>query len=502
MPGKIDSNLTGLRFAEEVYGTPGTLAGTEVWLPLEPNSYAEFGGQVSQTARMPITRTRQRKKGMVTDLDATAGFQSDFLQESLYSLMQGFFFADWREKFSNAPIDGTGWPILSVSGTTDGYIAADSFTSFPLVHSLLFAEGFTETANNGLKVVTVLGGDDNVNVAEQLTTEASPPTTATIREVGYQFEVATLNVDFVDPVVHLNRASGAVDFTTLGLIPGEWIFLGGDSATLRFANNQGFARVLSVTAAQIVLDKFNWTPVDETGTGKTVQMFFGSVIRSEDDPDLIKHRTYQMERYTGDASVGYQYVLGCSANTMEVKVTTADKVTVDFGFVGIDEEFEVSAKAGTRPDIPDEPAFNTSSDFSRLRMLNTDTDLSVFTYLTEMSISINNGIVPSKSIAVLGAFDTTAGDFVVEGSVTAYFTSAAAAAAVRANANVSLDFAMVKENAGWVFDIPQISLGDGRAQVEKDTEIKLPLTIAAAQDPVLNHTMLAVCFFYLPTLAD
>lgn len=260
--------------------------------------------------------------------------------------------------------------------------------------------------------------------------------------------------------------------------------------------------MLSVTANALVFDRVPSTWAAETGTGKTIRLFFGDVIRSENDPALIKARTYQMERSLDSA--GYQYVKGCSANTMEIKVTQADKVTVDLGFVGLDEEFTAAGapKSGTRPALPDEPAFNTSSDFSRLRSINDDTALALFSNLTEMNISINNNVTPSKSIAVLGAFDTTAGDFVAAGSVTAYFTDTTAVAAVRANASVSLDFAMVKRNAGWVFDLPLITLGDGRATVEKDKEIMLPLTMDGAQHPTLLHTMLAVCFFYLPTVAD
>jgi hypothetical protein len=282
------------------------------------------------------------------------------------------------------------------------------------------------------------------------------------------------------------------------------VFVGGDAVGERFntAGLTGFCRILSIAANSLVFDRVPSTWAAETGTGKTIRLFFGDVIRTENDPSLIKARTYQMERSLDSA--GYQYIKGCSANTMEIKVTSAEKVTVDFGFVGIDEEFTAfgAPKSGTRPNSPEEPAFNTSSDFSRLRSTNDDTSLALFSNLMELNLSINNNVTPSKSIAVLGAFDTTAGDFMASGSVTAYFTDTTAVAAVRTNANVSLDFAMVKRNAGWVFDLPLISLGDGRATVEKDKEIMLPLTMDGAQHPTLLHTMLAVCYFYLPTVAD
>lgn len=486
MPSKIDSNRTGLRYAEETIGSIGVLPGSPVWRPLEPNSYGEFGAQISTVARMPINAARQRKKGMVTDLDATAAFQSDFVQESLYDLMQGFFFADWRKKANVVPSGVTGTAYTVASST--GFVAGD----------LVEASGFGVAGNNGLKSVTSVTG--TTLVCAGLAVEASPPADRIVRKVGVQAASADINA-----AISPNRlTSTTLNFTTLGLLPGEWVFVGGDAVGERFntAGLTGFCRVLSVTATTLVFDRVPATWAAETGTGKTIRLFFGDVIRTESDPALIKARTYQMERSLDSA--GYQYIKGCTANTMEIKVSMADKVTVDLSFVGIDEEFTGfgAPKSGTRPNLPDEPAFNSSSDFSRLRAINDDTSLALFSNLTELNLSINNNVTPSKSIAVLGAFDTTAGDFVASGSLTAYFTDTTAVAAVRANASVSLDFAMVKRNAGWVFDLPLLTLGDGRATVEKDTEIKLPLTMDGAQHPTLLHTMLAVCFFYLPTVAD
>jgi hypothetical protein len=491
MANKIDSNITGLRYAEEVLGTLGVLPGSPVWYPLEPNSYGEFGPQISTTARAPITPSRQRKKGVVTDLDATAGFQNDFVQESLYDMMQGFMYADWREKPNAEPsaVTGTAYTVTTPLGS--------SFASGDLV----WAEGFTTPANNGLKVAT--GSTATTVVVSGLTAEASPPAGAKITKVGAQASSGDVEVDVTGTVVSLT--STTLDFTDLGLIPGEWLFIGGDATATQFdtAANNGFARVLSVAANALVLDRQPGTMVTDAGAAKTIQLFVGHAIKNESDPALIKQRSYQMERSLGSA--GFEYIKGCVANTMEIKVSTADKVMVDLGFIGIDAEYRTvadGAKTGSRPDVPDQEAFNSSSDFSRLRMLNEDTAATLFTYLTELTVTINNNVTPSKAIGTLGAFDVTAGDFVAAGSVTAYFTSVEAIQAVRDNDDISLDFAMVKENAGWVFDIPFISIGDGRPQVEKDTEIKLPITMEGAEHPTLHHSMMAVSFTYLPTAAE
>lgn len=492
MANTISSNSTGLRYAEEVLGTPGTLPGSPVWNPLEPNSYGEFGPQVKTVARNPINASRQRRKGVVTDLDASAGFNSDFTQKTFYDLMQGFMFADWRtkpEKVSTA-VDDTG-----------GYTIASGGATF-LANSLIFAQGFGVAANNGLKKVTSNTGTTVVTAG--LADEASPPDDAKITVVGYEATSADITLTVSGGVATLG--STALDFTTLGLIPGEWIWVGGDATANKFATaaDNGFYRILSVAAHAIVFDRTPNAPVTDAGTGKTIRIYFGHVIKNESDPDLIKMRTYQLERTL--AAGGNEYVLGCAANTLAFDIKTADKITVDLSFVGMDGETtdHGSEKAGDRPNLPKgNYAFNSSADFTRLRLLDdTGGGTSLATYLSDLKLSIDNGITPAKAISQLGAIDLTTGDFMVSGTVEAYFASTDAITAVRENDDVSLDFALVAKNVGWLFDIPLITLGDARLKVEKDKPIILPLSLDAAAHETLDHTMLVGFYNYLPNAAQ
>lgn len=504
---KIDSNITGLRYAEEA--SLKTLPGSPVWYPLEPNSYNDFGGQLTKMARNPINPSRQRKKGVVTDLEASGGFNSDLTQTNLQDLLQGFFFADFRRK-------GESSDIPAVDGTNDEYEITD--TSDFYVGSLVYATGFTNAANNGLKLVDTVTASTSIAVAEDLVAEASPPATSKLVVVGFEGTTGDLEIDATGTLPAL--ISTTKDLTQLGLVVGEWVFIGGDEAGEQFANeeNNGFKRVRSIAANRIEFDKSDAAMTTDDGSGKTIRVFTGRMLKNELG-SLIKRRTYQLERTLGapdDASpsqIQSEYLVGAVPNQLTMNIPTADKVNADLTFVALDYETRsgaVGVKSGTRPSITEADAFNTSSDVTRLRMAlvsNTDeAPTPLFAFVTEATLSINNNASAAKAVGVLGGFDTIVGTFEVSGNITAYFSNVSAVEAVRANSDVTIDFAAVKNNAGWVIDLPLISLGDGRANVEQDQAITLPVSMdaatAASIDTNMDYTLSMVFFDYLPDLAD
>ncbi len=504
---KIDSNVVGLRYAEEQ--TLGVLPGSPTWVPLEPNSFSDFGGDIKTVARKPINPSRQRKKGVTVDLDASGGFTTDLTQTNLQDVLQGFLFADLRRKAELLP---TGVK----PGAPNDYVVASGGAGYA-VNDVLFAKGFSNSANNGLHVVTAVTAT-NITVAETLVTEASPPTGATISKVAAVFASGDVAIDVTGTWPKLT--SVAKDFTLLGLVPGEWVFVGGDAAGDKFATaaDNGFARVKSVAAHAIEFDKTAGTMVADTGTGKTIKLFFGRVLKNETG-SLIKRRSYQLERTLGapddaqPSQIQSEYLVGAVPSELTLDVKAAEKITADLKFVGIDVEQRTGAtgvKSGTRPALVEASAFNTSSDFSRIKMAKVVSGSSnvtpIFAFLSDLKISLKNNISPAKAVGRLGSFEMSTGTLEVSGSLTAYFSDVAAIQSVRNNDDVTIDVAVVKSNQGIVVDVPMICLGDGRPNVEMDQPIKLPLkadaATAAKYDANFDHTLLLVFFDYLPNAAD
>lgn len=611
---KIDSNVTGLRYQEETsIGVPNTANG---WLPLEPNSYDSFGGEFTTVARNPINAGRQRQKGVLVDLDAAGGFQSDLTQDNIQDILQGYFFADLRRKndvgVDRSPrrstvlgdtedylitdigasdditvdsrvavsavvaVGGTGYALgdivqivdanatvlatFTVSGEAAGVVTAvtlllegrtetdtgaasattvvtgsgDAGLTLTLTYGnglvwqagdLVLLTDNNDAANDGQKTVASVA-DNVVTVSETLVADATPAAAATMTTVGFEGAAGDIDVDASATLPTLT--STALDFETLGLIPGEWIFIGGDAAIEAFTTvdgsgnsvNNGFARIHTIAPTVLTFDKTTFTMQTEASTTETIQLFFGRVLKNEADPTLQRRRTYQLERQLGapdealPAEIQAEYLEGWTANELTFNFNTADKITVDLTGVAIDVgtvDGPTALKSGSRPALVSGDAFNTSNDISRLKLSVLDRTAgsnpsALFAFLTEFTVTINNNVSPNKAISVLGAFDVTAGQFNVEGSMEAYFADVTAVTSIRNNDDITLDFAMVKgaagAKAGVLTDVPLITLGDGRLSVEQDEPITLPLDTPAGADRVFDHTLLMTFWDLLPDRAD
>ncbi len=512
---KIDSNTTELRYSEET--SIGVANASADWFPIEPNSYPDFGGQVTNVARSPILKDRQNRKGVLTDLEASGGFSADLTQEALPDLSQGMFFADLRKKDELVP--------TSVVEATDHYVVAADGDDY-VANDILFATGHDNAANNGKKTVTASTGTTVVCGGDALVDE-TPTGTPVIRRVGHIMGSAELDV-VIDGSGNptLSRASGTVDFTDWDLIPGEWIWIGGDTATSDFVNaeNNGLKRVLSVAADTIVLDKSDATMVNETGGALLVEVYFAPrIIKNESNvsgANAQTRRTYQLERTLGapddslPAEIQSEYIIGAVASQLQLNVATADKMTFDLSFMGLDVEQRTGATglkpSATRPDLIESEAYNSSSDVKRIEMAKViagdEAPTPLFGFIQELSLTIDNNLSVNKAVGVLGGFDITAGRFAVSGTLTAYFDNISAQQSIRANDDITIDVHSIKANQGISIDLPLITLGDGLPSVESDAPITLPLSFEAATgakvDATLDHTAMIMFWDYLPDVAE
>lgn len=619
----IDSNITGLAVAEEI--CPGFLPTIDddgflpTWYEQEPNTYPDtFGGTLKTQARAPIKANRQRSKGTTIDLDAAGGWNTDYTQNNLTRLLQGFMFADARQKPTTAPLNGDDIAVTGVASNVIAVVGASGFLPGQLIAvkgsvsndgvytvDTVDDAGITtvedmidETFPDGV-TVSVVGenfeaGDVAVTLAGEIGTlhnggtapvaatgiytiasgqNAAPADTVTIGEVTYTFvnttpanpyEVliggaalntaqnltATINgLSTLSPahpdVVATNGAAGIVDlaakikgvagnniatteagahtsfadttltsgaghsYLSLGLIPGEWCFLGGDTAGHHFANNIGYFRVGSIDDTHIVMDRTTWTVEAEAAGSLTIDIFAGMLVQNENDPDLIKKRSYQLQRTLGKDADGTQsqYIVGAVPDEFTLNVPLSNDINVDLSFVAQSEEFRTGAdglKSGSLVAALDEDAINTANDIYEMAMTvitpGNSNPVKLFGYLSDAKIVIANNVSSIKGIGKLGGIGVNVGIFEVSGTATAYFQSVAANIAITNNDDVDQHFIVAKHNAGFVYDIGLLTLGGGNIKIESNKPITVPLTTDAAQNKN-GSTLTVTNFGYLPTLA-
>lgn len=502
---KIDSNGTSLAIAEEE--CLKQLPTTPVWYVREPNSYSDMGGEITTTARSPINESRQRQKGTVTDLSATAGFNEDFTPTNFLRLLQGFLFADVREQPSTQPTNSSKTYVTAVSAKDLSFTFSDDLPAFEASDLVLFS-GFNVPTNNGVRKLASVGG--KACVIWGAAADESPLSTAKMVRIGREFDEGDVVSYYENGTYRIVATKGS--FTTLNLIAGCWVFLGGDDAVNNLGSNVGYARVSSISGdgKTVYFDQTTWYPTSDAGEGKKFRIYVGSIIRNEPTSNLIKRRSYQLERTLGTDSYGTQseYIVGAVPDEFKLTIPQADKLTADFSFTACDYEQRTGQqglKSGIRVPALAEDAFNSTSDVYRTRMTVKSTTSTnpnaLFGYISEGSIDVKNNISANKAVGVLGAFDTSAGTLEVSGSVTAYFTTVEATQAIRNNADVGWYTIYTKStrNSAIIYDMPLISLGGGRVTVEADSPITIPIDTNAAESS-FGHTLLVQAFDYLPSV--
>ena len=509
--GIVDGESVTIKISDsETYGSSSTVAVTfdsyaaqaevfpdnpTVWYPVEPNEFEDFGGEIQTIARSPISRTRQMKKGVAVDVDSSGGWQQDLVQKGHERLYQGFFFADAIERVSTHPVSGNPQSLITIDQVLEGEINTDEDHSGQLfTGSILQLSGFAEDSNNGVFVI-----ESYTPQTIEIANLVAEPTTIqqSIETVGYKLNGPT-NITLNDGKMQLNSAG--TNWPSIGFTIGEWIAIKG------FANNApGMARVIAVGNDVLTLDQPNWaSPSLEASSD--VEIYFGRVFRNAVDPDDVKCRSFQLERTLGEDADGTQseYLRGQVPNTLTLSVESVDKVMTEMSFVGTDVENRTGQeglKAGGRPSLIQQDAYNTSSNIKQMRLYtHSDTAAtpeSLFGFVAEAEVVINNNVEGLKAIGHFGSFDVNVGDFEVSGELEVYFASVEAMKAVRCNKDVGFNMIGINNNSGWVFDIPLLSLGGGRAEVEKGSSIMLPLEIQGGENE-WGYTALSTWFCYLP----
>lgn len=521
--GQVLTNNTTLAYAIEQ--SPGVLSGSPTWKRLEPNNIGEFGAEVTTVARNPISALRQRRKGTVVGIDAASEHDADLTIASLCDFAEGFLYA----LATNADLTFVGRNVgasgYSIPAATASQASRLQFTSGGPI-SLVFAAGYQNAANNGMKPLSadVAAAGTTIQFAGAVVETA--PTNAEVSIAGIRCEAGDLALAISSGIGTLSSGNGAasnpVNFTTLGLTVGQWVHIGGLLAANQFAGvgsikSLGYARIRAIASGALTLDKLDARLINSDGTATgaggseiPTDLLFGRFIRNVPvTSSEYLQRTYQFEGgydnlYETDPPTpvanpdGFEYVIGNYANEMTWEMPLRDKSTITFGFIALNADDLVdNSGRKTNAATPITPlqtgAFNTSADFARLRL--SDVDYSgLSTDFKDMTITINNNVTPEDVLGRRGHRFINIGNFDVDVETEALFTNPLVPARIKNNTTASFDWIMRNDDGALVADIPSCTVGNGGKSFPVNESVKISLEIQAHVDSFFG-TSLSISLF-------
>lgn len=519
--GRSLANNFSLSVAVE--STPGVLPGSPTWYLLEPNDGGKFAADIKTVARDPISKNRQRRKGVITDLDSAAEFPHDLTMDVVDIFMEGFVMATGTNsdcRFRGVAAVSGGYTIPAATAAQAGKFQYNA--GGPI--SLVSARGYANSVNNGLRALTGDLATSGTTLPVSGSTAETPPTNAVVEIAGIRCTAGDLALSISGTTGTLtsqnNSVSGSadVDFTTLGLTAGQFIHIGGLTNTNRFAGagavrSYGFARVKTIAAATLTVDKMDATLIASDGTDDgsggalvPVDLLFGNFIRNVtvDDSEFLT-RTFQFEQaYHNLQNPGpgdeYGYSIGNQCNELKIDLPTADKAVCTFSFIGQDTATPTTSRK-TNAATPVQPikvsALNTTSDIIRLRVTEVD-ETGVTSDFKDLSITIKNNVTGEKVLAYLGNKYVNNGNFEVEFTGKAVFTSSGVLAAIRDNDTLTADFIIQSEDGAMAFDMPAMTLGGGGLELPKNESINVDLTGTAFADTLFNTSVGVSLFPVVP----
>lgn len=506
--GRVQTNSIGLAYAREE--TPGVLPAQPKWRGLEPNQINNFGADIKTVARDPISKSRQRRKGSVVDLDSPLEFDADLTISHFRDFIESFCYsvAIGPDSYEAGAATVTGYTVPALSVAQAGRLI---YGAAGAAVSLIYARGYANAENNGLKPVTAAhaNGATEIKAAGNVAEAVAADKLVEVAIAGVRGAAGDLEIDANGDLI-----STVLDFTTLGLTVGQTIHIGGTDVTNRFfeVENFGLARVTAIAAHKLTLDRRaqDYVPDDGTddnsgGAGLRIDILFGQFVRNVDvDHADYREITNQIELSAPNlgtaGATNYEYATGNYADQLAVTIPLTEKATVKFGFVGLDTVPPSAARATNAADAK-EPvqtgAFGTASDIARLRLMKID-ETGLSTDFKSLTVTFKNNAAGEKVLGKLGNKYVNAGQFQIDIEAEMLFTEPAVIAAIRANQTVGIDFTVRNDDGGIHFDIPSATIGGGKRNFRANESVTLNSTVMAFQDAVLGTSVGVSIFPVLP----
>ena len=176
-----------------------------------------------------------------------------------------------------------------------------------------------------------------------------------------------------------------------------------------------------------------------------------------------------------------------------------DKTTLETTFICEDVEAMTENRLpGIWENYDRTEAFNTSSDFTDLRLFITGDLTGDTTFFKDTTLTINNNLSGESVLGKLGPEFINLGDFAVTLDTEVVLTDTRVAAAIRNNTTCGLQYTQQNNDGAIVVDLPTMTLGDGAKNIEANSKVRLTTSGTAFLDDDYGYVIGFTLFPYLP----
>lgn len=500
-----DANRTSVRFVKETsYRTaPASPIYKELRFTAESVNYTPATDVSNE-----INATRQVSDLILTGYEAGGDVGAEYSIENADILMEGVFCNSWLR--TAEVTNGASWEYgttatrITAVASTSITIAATSVLYGSTINSagtvflsgnLIRLTGFGD-ANDTIYVVGAGSTGTSITIAGG-TVNAAPAATARVKVVGYQGGTADLNATTSGGNA---ITSTALNFTTLGLIVGQWVKFSAEGGAFSWNTtaNNGYCRISAIAASRLSFDVVpsGWTT--ETGTGKTIRMYYGDTIRNG-----TSEFSYRIEKQYGlTGGTRYAYFRGMEVATMVINADTRAIVTQNFTFTGSDGVTPSGTRdAGASTEASAAGSVLDSSN-SIPMILENGGAVGVPNYVSSFGFTLDNNLRQKAAVGQAGAIGIGQGRSEVSGTLSTYFGDETYLTKLINNTASSVTFLFrdLPKLKGELWDVPRIKYSGGVPEVTGiDTDIFANLTWQGIRDLTNNrdYTLLMTRFDYL-----
>lgn len=408
--------------------------------------------------------------------DVTGDIGVEFSYANADQLIEGGMCGAWANKAV----------LFPAAAAATSFTVASGGVAFRM-GALVRGSGFAVAANNGLFKLAADATATTITVAGAAI-EAAPPTGAKIKAVGFEGASGDLTALANPARIQITVASG--NFLNHDMVPGDWLLMGGKAGgafAFATAANNGWCRVLSVTATTITFDIVPTGWAADTAVAKTIRFTYG---------DRLAHgttrKTFTLQRRfynIGGSITGYENSRGQEVSTWKVDLAAQDIAKANFSLMGNTGAFVTTQIAGatdvaaTTGDI-----MTTGADMGMIILDGVVVGSADNSFMKTFSLTLDNQLRQRAALGFFGTVGRGLGRLKIEGSTELYFESVATAQKALTNLDTQFAFRVGDSSGrGMLIDMPATKIDGSLSVSGTNSDVMLPLTFKARRHPTLGY---------------